>query len=126
VVPVRSRSNSRIDSLSDEGYTLVELLVVIVILGILAAVVVFAVSGITNKVKSNPCTIEVRIVNTALQAFYAQSATSSYPTGSAVSGPTGMFRQLETAGLLQQSVPAATARYRPTYDGAGNYAASCP
>jgi prepilin-type N-terminal cleavage/methylation domain-containing protein len=126
VVPVRSRSNSRIDSLRDEGYTLVELLVVIVILGILAAVVVFAVSGITNKGTSNPCAIEVRTVNTALQAFYAQSATSRYPTGRAVSGPSGMFTQLETAGLLQQSAPAATARYRPTYDGAGNYAASCP
>jgi prepilin-type N-terminal cleavage/methylation domain-containing protein len=110
----------------ERGYTLVELVVVIVILGILAAVVVFAVSGITNKGRSNPCTIEVRTVNTALQAFYAQSATSAYPTGTVLSGPKGMFTQLDTAGLLHQSAPAATARYRPTYDGAGNYAATCP
>jgi hypothetical protein len=68
----------------------------------------------------------VRTVNTALQAFYAQSATSAYPTGTVLSGPKGMFTQLDTAGILQQSAPHATARYRPTYDGAGNYAATCP
>ena len=33
----------------DEGFTLIELLIVIVILGILATVVVFAVSGIRDS-----------------------------------------------------------------------------
>jgi prepilin-type N-terminal cleavage/methylation domain-containing protein len=61
----------------EAGFTLVELLVVIVILGILAAVVVFAVGGITNKGKNSACAIEVRTVNTAIQAYYAQN--SAYP-----------------------------------------------
>ena len=60
-------------NLVQRGFTLVELLVVIVILGILAAVVVFAVGGITNKGKSSACQIEVRSVNTAIQAYYAQN-----------------------------------------------------
>ena len=42
----------------DKGFTLVELLIVIVILGILATVTVFAVSGITDTAKENTCTAD--------------------------------------------------------------------
>ena len=87
------------------GFTLVELLVIIVILGILAAVVVFAVSGITTKGTTSACTIEVRRVNTAFQAFNAKSASSAYPSGTVVTGATGMFGQLEAAGLVRQTAP---------------------
>ena len=38
----------------NKGFTLVELLIVIVILGILATVTVFAVTGITNKASCTP------------------------------------------------------------------------
>jgi prepilin-type N-terminal cleavage/methylation domain-containing protein len=123
---VQRRINFENKNLMQKGFTLVELLVVIVILGILAAVVVFAVTGITSKGQSSACTIEVRTVNTALQAFNAKSTTNAYPTGTVVAGATGMFGQLKTAGLIQQSAPGATANYTPTYDGAGNYAATCP
>jgi general secretion pathway protein G len=40
---------------AEAGSTLVELLVVIVILGILSAVAVFAVGGITDKGKQSAC-----------------------------------------------------------------------
>ena len=39
----------------DKGFTLVELLIVIVILGILATVTVFAVRGITDRGQDNAC-----------------------------------------------------------------------
>lgn len=64
-------------SLGAKGFTLIELLVVIVILGILAAVVVFAVNGITDKGKSNACKTELRTVKTAVEAYNAQEGT--YP-----------------------------------------------
>jgi prepilin-type N-terminal cleavage/methylation domain-containing protein len=121
---VRSRSNFRNKNLIEKGFTLVELLVVIVILGILAAVVVFAVSGITDKGKSSACKIEVRTVNTALQAFSAKSPTNAFPpAGTAAS----MFAALQTAGLLQQGAPSATLAYTPTYvDTSGTFTATCP
>ncbi|GAC1384334.1 MAG: hypothetical protein NVSMB48_19280 [Marmoricola sp.] len=69
---------------SDEGFTLIELLIVIVILGILAAIVVFSVSGITDKGAKSACQAEVSTVDTAIEAFYAQSASGggspAYPT----------------------------------------------
>lgn len=57
----------------DKGFTLVELLIVIVILGILATVTVFAVRGITDKGQENACAVELRTVETAIEAFYAQN-----------------------------------------------------
>jgi general secretion pathway protein G len=56
---------------NDEGFTLVELLIVIVILGILATVVVFAVQGITDQGQTNACSVGERTVQTAVEAFYA-------------------------------------------------------
>ena len=59
----------------DKGFTLVELLIVIVILGILATVTVFAVRGITDKGQENACAVEQRTLDTAIEAFYAQEQT---------------------------------------------------
>lgn len=57
----------------DQGFTLVELLIVIVILGILATVTVFAVQGITDKGKTNACNVEVRALETAVEAYYVDN-----------------------------------------------------
>ena len=59
----------------DEGFTLIELLIVIVILGILATVVVFAVSGIRDSGDKSACEAELRTVQTALEAYYAENGT---------------------------------------------------
>ncbi len=61
------------------GFTLVELLVVVLILGVLAAVVVFSVGGISTRGKNASCLTEVREVRTAIEAYKAQSATNVYP-----------------------------------------------
>ena len=64
----------------DKGFTLIELLIVIVILGILAAVTVFAVGGITDRGQENACAIEKRTLETAISAFNARSASAdTYP-----------------------------------------------
>ncbi|HET7486575.1 MAG TPA: ABC transporter substrate-binding protein [Acidimicrobiales bacterium] len=73
---------------SEHGFTLIELLVVIVILGVLSAVVVFAVNGVTDKGKAASETTDQRVVRTAEEAYYAKNGT--YATES----------QLVTAGLL--------------------------
>jgi general secretion pathway protein G len=61
------------DRKSDKGFTLTELLVVIAILGILAAVVVFAVGGITDTGGKSACSTEKQTLQTAEEAYYAQN-----------------------------------------------------
>lgn len=61
------------------GFTLIELLIVIVILGILAAIVVFAVGGITDRGDTSACKAEVKTLEVAIEAFRAQSPSGAYP-----------------------------------------------
>src|SRR5581483_1302265 len=68
------------------GFTLVELLVVIVILGILAAIVVFAVGGITDKGQTAACSTDKKAIQTAEEAYFAKNG--SYVSSSvATPGP---------------------------------------
>jgi len=59
----------------EAGFTLVELLIVIVILGVLSAVVVFAVGGISDKGKKSACNSDVKTVETAQEAYYAKNGS---------------------------------------------------
>lgn len=66
----------------DDGFTLIELLVVIVIIGILAAIVVFAVGGITDKGQTSACKSDIRAIQTAEEAYFAQPTASGGGNGS--------------------------------------------
>lgn len=64
------------DAKGEAGFTLIELLVVIVILGILSAIVVFAVSGISDRGQTAACQADKNALDTAEEAFYAKSTPS--------------------------------------------------
>jgi type IV pilus assembly protein PilA len=84
------------------GFTLVELLVVIVILGVLAGIVVFAVGGVNQKSKAAACNSDVATVQAAEEAYYAQNNVYVAISGTA---PT-----LVSAGYLR-SAPLTTNGY---------------
>jgi general secretion pathway protein G len=73
-----------------KGFTLVELLVVITILGILAAVVVFAVNGISDNGQVSACKADKQTLTTAIEAYRAKNGVSATPTEA----------QLKSGGLL--------------------------
>ena len=62
---------------NDEGFTLIELLLVIIILGILAAVVVFSVRGVSDRGKASACKASKTALATAAEAFYSKN--QDYP-----------------------------------------------
>ncbi|MGV8848141.1 MAG: type II secretion system protein [Propionibacteriaceae bacterium] len=60
---------------NESGFTLIELLIVIVILGVLSAIVVFSVSGITDRGDTAACNSNLKTVQVASEAYYAQKGT---------------------------------------------------
>ena len=103
-------------SLGAKGFTLIELLVVIVILGVLGAVVVFSVRGVTDKGKNSACLTEKRTIATAVEAYNAQ--LGGYPDS-------GDLDILESKGFLQDKTTPATG-YTWTANGKVSQTAPCP
>jgi prepilin-type N-terminal cleavage/methylation domain-containing protein len=64
-------------NLLERGFTLVELLIVVVILGILAGIVVFAVGGLTSDAQTNACATEQDTIETAIEAYLAKTPSAS-------------------------------------------------
>ncbi len=89
----------------DKGFTLVELLIVIVILGILATVTVFAVRGITERSQTNACDVEQRALETAVEAYYVDVGNQTFPADLAA---------LDTAGYIKEPVEAGVWSYNST------------
>ena len=61
------------------GFTLIELLIVIVILGVLAGIVVFSVNFIQDRGEKTACQADVKNVQTAVEAYIAQTPGNTYP-----------------------------------------------
>jgi|GEM_PF-860759 len=74
---------SKVKLLSKKGFTIVELLVVIVVIGILAAITVVSYTGVTDKANTKANLSNAGGVISAAEAVRAESATSAYPVASA-------------------------------------------
>src|SRR5437762_539321 len=64
---------------NQQGFTIVELLIVIVIIAILAGLVYTTFSGIQQKARDTVRTANIKALHGAVEAYYAQNQ-SRYPT----------------------------------------------
>ena len=101
----------------EDGFALIELLIVIVVLGILAAVVVFALGGVTGSSAKSACAADAKTVETAISAYQAQSTAAGASTGVPMPSTTaGITTQTQatTAGLIStylRSWPVNSSHY---------------
>ena len=108
-------------SQQDKGFTLVELLIVIVILGILATVTVFAVTGITDKGKTSACQSDAKTIQTAEEAYSAN--TGAYTNSQANLVAAGLLHAASTKFTIALTGGSGTvASYQLTGVGGGDCA----
>ena len=80
------------------GFTIVELLIVIVVIGILAALVIVTYNGIQQKARDTERKTDIKALQGHLEAYWADNA--KYPTLAQVNDTTaGGFRELNFKGL---------------------------
>jgi prepilin-type N-terminal cleavage/methylation domain-containing protein len=79
----------------ESGFTLIELLIVIVVLGILAATVIFALSGVTSQSAQAACQSDARSYEVAAAAFQNSpsntSNTAAATTNDLITGAGGPY-----------------------------------
>jgi len=99
---------------SEGGFTLIELLIVIVVLGILAAIVVFSLTGVAGQSKQAACTSDAKSVEIAVDAYEAANSGSipASVTALTVADPQG--------NTYLHSIPATNNGYLIGIDAAGN------
>jgi prepilin-type N-terminal cleavage/methylation domain-containing protein len=123
-VPTTQRTAASRRRATERGFSLVELLIVIVILGILAGIVVFAVGNMTSNAKTTGCSAEKTTISEALESYKAH--TGVYPTAAAAGGGShvamdllvGAGATVPSFGTLLKAVPA-----NYTIDNSGNITA---
>lgn len=83
-----------------EGFTIVELLIVIVVIGILAALVITTFTGIQQKARDTERQTDIKALHGQIEAYYAQNGR--YPTLTDMN--TASWRQTNMKGLDQEAL----------------------
>lgn len=101
----------------ERGFTLVELLIVISILGVLMAIVVPNVGGLLGAGKESSFNADRATIQTAVDAYYLTRNPNVYPTNGGAGGVVN-FTYLVTNSNLLRTMPQSAG---PAHGGTGSY-----
>ena len=116
----------------NSGFTIVELLIVIVVIGILALLVITTYSGIQAKARNSKRSSDVKSLQTHLEAFFSQNGY--YPSRTDMNSSTwraSNMKSLDDNALADPSAPgvktlvASPAAKAYSYDVQNSSGASC-
>jgi prepilin-type N-terminal cleavage/methylation domain-containing protein len=100
----------------ESGFTLIELMIVIVILGVLAGIVIFAVGGITDNGNVAACKSDVKTVDVAVEAYKAKNGSFPADLDPTLTTDPNKFLRPQT-GLSGSTLVNASGGYTVTYSG---------
>lgn len=89
-----------------KGFTIVELLIVIVVIGILAALVVTTYSGIQAKARDSKRQSDIKAIQTQIEAFYASN--SYYPSRGDINSSTWRTASMKSLSADSIKDPSGT------------------
>lgn len=98
----------------ERGFTIVELLIVIVVIGILAAITIVAYNGIQNRAKTQSAQASASAIQKKIESYNA--ATGSYPTDTSYSAFAATINTQVESAISATGVTLST----PTTSTTGN------
>ncbi|TDP96948.1 general secretion pathway protein G [Halanaerobium saccharolyticum] len=108
----------RITIFSEDGFTLIELLIVIGVLGILAAIAIPRISGITDRAKLAEAQTTIGSIRNSLELIYndqnsyTSADTGDYKTASALLADTNLNQYLDNlSDKWRYNIAAVTDNY---------------
>ena len=91
------------------GFTIVELLIVIVVIAILAAVTIVAYTNISNRAESATAKANAQSVLKVAEAYAADDTNSGYPTLAQLTGYNGLSRVPAGVSVISTTLSATHA-----------------
>lgn len=96
--------------LKSKGFTIVELLIVIVVIGILASITIVAFNGVQNRAKSTTASSLAQSVRKAVDVHFADTGT--YPTIANMTSSTALARIDSSAFTVSAATPTTEKHVR--------------
>jgi general secretion pathway protein G len=93
------------------GFTIVELLIVIVVIGILAAITIVAYNGMQDRARTNGRIVDLKNIQKSIELYYAQNG--SYPS----TGNTWLFQRNSGDSFIPGVVPTFISKLPSVNDG---------